>query len=93
MVQSEEWRKLTGVTRRKIAGKQFTTSTPQDVDAVVVSDDDEVVDGVEEDEAKMLDTFLVLGTAPRGGDERMEQRWRRASRPTSPKLCTTMSRR
>jgi hypothetical protein len=34
--------------------------------AVVVSDDDGVVDGVEEDEAKMLDTFSVLGTASRG---------------------------
>jgi hypothetical protein len=68
-------------------------STPQEVDAVVVSDDDGVVDGIKEDEAKMLDTFSVLGTARRGGDEWMEQWWHRASRPTSPKLCTTMSRR
>jgi hypothetical protein len=67
--------------------------TPQDVDAVVVSNNDEVVDSVDEDEANMMDTFSVLGTAPRGGDERMEQRWHRASQPTSPKLCTTMSRR
>jgi hypothetical protein len=32
--------KLTGVTRRKIAEKQFTMSTAQVVDVVLVSDDD-----------------------------------------------------
>jgi hypothetical protein len=59
----------------------------------VVSGDDEVVDSVEEDVAKMTDTFSVLGTAPSGGDEWMEQRQHRASRPTFPKWCTTMSTR
>jgi hypothetical protein len=53
-------------------------SAPQDVDAVVVSDDDGVVDGVEEDEAKMLDTVSSTGKILRGGSERMERQWHRA---------------
>jgi hypothetical protein len=64
-----------------------------DGDVAVVSGDDEVVDSVEEDVAKMTDTFSVLGTAPSGGDERMEQRQCRALRPTSPKWYPTMSTR
>jgi hypothetical protein len=65
----------------------------RDDDVAVVSGDDEVVDSVEEDVAKMTDTFSVLGTAPSGGDEWMEQRRCRALRPTSPKWWTTMSTR
>jgi hypothetical protein len=66
-------------------------SAPQDVDAVVVSDDDGVVDGVEEDEAKMLDTVSSTGNIPSGGSERMERQWRRAARPMKMRRRTTMS--
>jgi hypothetical protein len=57
--------KLTGVTRRKIAGKQFTMSTAQVVDVVLDSDDDGVVDGVDKDEAKMMDTISSTGKTQR----------------------------
>jgi hypothetical protein len=75
--------KLTGVTRRKIAGKQFTMSTAQVVDVVLVSDDDGVVDGVDKDEARMMDTVSSTGKTPSGRSEQMEQQRHRATRPTT----------
>jgi hypothetical protein len=60
-------------------------------DVVEVSDDYEVLDGVEEDEAEMMDTIWILDKAPGSGGERMEQRRCRAARPTTMIRCTTMS--
>jgi hypothetical protein len=74
--------KLTGVTRRKIAGKQFTMSTAQVVDVVLVSDDDGVVDDVDKDEARMMDTVSSTGKTPSGRSEQMEWQQHRAARAT-----------
>jgi hypothetical protein len=75
--------KLTGVTCRKIAGKQFTMSTTQVVDVLLYSDDDGIVDGVDKDEARMMDTVLSTGKTPSGRSEQMERQRRRAARPTT----------
>jgi hypothetical protein len=75
--------KLTGVTRRKIAGKQFTMSTAQVVNVVLVSDDDGVIDSIDEDEAKMMDTISSTGKTPSGRSEQMERQRRRAAWPTT----------
>jgi hypothetical protein len=60
-------------------------------DVVEVSDEYEVADGVEEDEAEMMDTIWILDKAPGNGGERMERRRCRATRPTTTIRCTTMS--
>jgi hypothetical protein len=60
-------------------------------DVVEVSDEYEVVDGVEADEAEMMDTIWILDKAPGSGGERMERRRCRAARPTTMMRCTTMS--
>jgi hypothetical protein len=83
--------KLTGVTRRKIAEKQFMMSTAQVIDVVLVSDDDGVVDGVDEDEAKMMDTVSSTGKTPSGHSEQMERQRRRAAQPTTTRRRTMMS--
>jgi hypothetical protein len=74
--------KLTGVTRRNIAGKQFTMSTAQVIDVVLVSNDDGVVDGVDKDEARMMDTVSSTGKTPSGRSEQMERQRHRAAQPT-----------
>jgi hypothetical protein len=58
-------------------------STAQVVDVVLVSDDDGVVDGVDKDEAKMMDTVSSTGKTPSGRIEQMERQRRRAVRPTT----------
>jgi hypothetical protein len=75
--------KLTVVTRRKIAGKQFMMSMTQVVHVVLVSDDDGVVDGIDKDEARMMDTVSSTGKTPSGRSEQMERQRRQAARPTT----------
>jgi hypothetical protein len=58
-------------------------STTQVVNVVFVSDDDGVVDGVDEDEEKMLDTVSSTDKTPSGRSEQMERQRRRAARPTT----------
>jgi hypothetical protein len=67
--------------------------TAQVVDVMLVSDDDGVVDGVDEDEAKMMDIVSSTGKTPSGRSEQMERQRRRAARPTTMRRRTTMSRR
>jgi hypothetical protein len=91
MISIQRFRARNGKTRQKIAGKQFTMSTAQVVDVVLVSDDDGVVDGVYEDEAKMMDTVSSTGKTPSGRIEQMERQWRRAARPMTTRRRTMMS--
>jgi hypothetical protein len=65
--------------------------TAQVVDVMLVSDDDGVVDGVDEDKAKMMDIISSTGKTPSGRNEQMERQRRRATRPTTTRRRTTMS--
>jgi hypothetical protein len=53
-------------------------STTQVVDVVLVSYDDGIVDGVDEDEVKMMDTISSTGKTPSGRNEQMERQRHRA---------------
>jgi hypothetical protein len=80
--------KLTEVTHRRKAVHDVDGSSRH---VVLVSDDDGVVDGINEDEAKMMDTVSSTSKTASGRSEQMERQRRRAARPTTTRRRTTMS--